>query len=83
MAKEGGFWAASAPESQTLIVWSSDPDTIVFPSGQNATEVTILLWAFSLVALSSRVPENHTERASEATKWQLEFDPTADLRPRL
>jgi hypothetical protein len=33
-----------------LIVWSSDPDTILVPSGENATDVIQLLWAlvFSL-----------------------------------
>jgi len=32
--------------SQTLIVWSLDPDTILVPSGENATDVTTPLWAF-------------------------------------
>jgi hypothetical protein len=50
LAKEGRFWARGAPESQTLIVSSYDPETIFFPSGENATDVTALLWAlvFSL-----------------------------------
>jgi hypothetical protein len=39
LAKEGRFEGKSAPESQTLIVWSCDPDTILVPSGENATEL--------------------------------------------
>ncbi len=35
-----------APESQTLIVPSTDPDTILVPSGENATDVMVLLCAF-------------------------------------
>jgi hypothetical protein len=34
------------PIDQTLIVWSNDPDTILVPSGENATDVTTPLWAF-------------------------------------
>ena len=30
---------AGEPESQTLIVLSSDPDTILVPSGENATDL--------------------------------------------
>ena len=76
-----GIRPNGSPASHTLIVLSQEPETIVFPSGEKSTQVIRLLCAFSLLAFSSRVPENHTERASEATKWQLEFDPTADLRP--
>ena len=32
--------ALGAPKSQTLIVLSSDPDTILVPSGENATDMT-------------------------------------------
>jgi hypothetical protein len=35
-----------APESQTLIVLSADPDTILVPSGENATEEIVPMWAF-------------------------------------
>ena len=51
------------PASQTLIVRSSEPDTIVLPSGEKATDLIQSLWAFSFVALSSRVPAKHAERA--------------------
>ena len=37
--------ARSAPTSQTLIVMSADPETILVPSGENATDTTALLWA--------------------------------------
>jgi hypothetical protein len=40
------FEGKRAPESQTLIVWSHDPDTILVPSGENATDMTQLLCAF-------------------------------------
>jgi len=40
--------------SQTLIVWSSEPDTMVLPSGEKATEVTTLLCARCVSALRSR-----------------------------
>jgi hypothetical protein len=40
LAMEGRFGAQNAPASQTLIVSSSDPDTILLPSGENATERT-------------------------------------------
>ena len=43
---EGDFEGSGAPESQTLIVGSErenvvsfDPDTILVPSGENATEL--------------------------------------------
>ena len=42
------------PASQTLIVSSHEPDTMVAPSGEKATEVTQLLCALSFSAMSSR-----------------------------
>jgi hypothetical protein len=50
-----GFKGVSAdtPASQTLIVWSSAPDTMVAPSGEKATEFTTLLCALCFSALSS------------------------------
>jgi hypothetical protein len=44
--RRGDFEGSGAPESQTLIVLSSDPDTILVPSGENATELMVLLCAF-------------------------------------
>jgi len=46
LAKEGRFEGSGAPESQTLIVLSNDPDTILVPSGENATDMISRLWAF-------------------------------------
>jgi hypothetical protein len=40
LAKEARFEGSGAPESQTLIVRSYDPDTILVPSGENATDMT-------------------------------------------
>ena len=45
------FGAQRSPESQTLRVLSQLPDTMVFPSGEKATDVIRSLWAlvFSLI----------------------------------
>ena len=63
VAKDGRFEGKSAPESQTLIVLSPDPDTILVPSGENATDMTTLLWAFvfslSISNLSARQASRH------------------------
>ena len=50
-AKRGGdFEGSSAPESQTLIVLSLDPDTILVPSEENATDemLSLCVSVFSL-----------------------------------
>ena len=46
--------SADTPAFQTLSVWSREPDTIVLPSGEKATELMQSLCAFSFSALSSR-----------------------------
>jgi len=46
--------SAVTPASQTLIVWSSEPVTMVAPSGEKATEVTKWLCALCFSTLSSR-----------------------------
>ena len=56
LAKEGRFEGSCAPKSQTLIVLSHDPDTIFVPSGENDTEMMVLLWAFVFSLNSSIVP---------------------------
>jgi hypothetical protein len=53
--RRGDFEGSGAPESQTLIVSSADPDTILVPSGENATDVMVLLWAFIFSLNSSSV----------------------------
>ena len=55
LEQEGRIGAKNAPESQTLIVWSQDPDTIVFPSGEKSTEVITLLCALVFSLFSSSV----------------------------
>ena len=65
MAKKGRFGAKNAPVSQTLIVLSHEPDMILDPSGENATELTLLLWALVFSAFSSSVA------AREGRKGQL------------
>ena len=54
-----------APKSQTLIVWSADPDTIVFPSGEKATDMTQLLCALLFSLFNSSVA------AREGTRGQM------------
>ena len=56
LAKEVRFEGSGAPESQTLIVWSLDPDTILVPSGENATDQIVLLCASVFSLNSSIVP---------------------------
>ena len=47
---------ARVPASQTLIVWSNEPETILVPSWLKATERTAPLCALCFSALSSRDP---------------------------
>ena len=46
--------SADTPASQTLSVLSQEPETMVFPSGEKATEFTSSLCAPCFSALSSR-----------------------------
>ena len=55
MAKGRRFGAAVAPESQTLIVLSYDPETIDDPFGEKATELIQSLCAFCFSVLRSSV----------------------------
>ncbi len=64
LAKEGRFEGSGAPESQTLIVLSHDPDTILVPSGENATDVIRLLWAFVFSLSSSSAPARTSQQGS-------------------
>ena len=59
---EGQAWPLDAPESHTLIVSSHEPETIVFPSGEKATEVMRSLWALCFSALSSSVAAKEDRR---------------------
>ena len=82
LAKEGRFGGSCAPESQTLIVLSRDPDTIVVPSGENATDMTQSLWALVFSLNSSIVP---ARKASKRQFWPRrgEFELAAHPNPRL
>ena len=82
LAKEGRFGASSAPESQTLIVWSADPDTILVPSGENATELMIWLWALLFSALSSSVAAKEG-RNGQLRPGRSDWGPILHLNPRL
>jgi hypothetical protein len=75
LAKEGRFWARGAPESQTLIVRSLDPDTILVPSEENATDQITLLCAFVFSLNSSSAP------AGQANRCQF-WPRRGDLRAR-
>jgi hypothetical protein len=69
-----------------LIVSSREPEMIVFPSGEKATEGTALLCALSLLAFSSNVPaeDNRSERwqRSGSCKKAITCVPDFD-RPRV
>ena len=54
--RRGDFEGSGAPESQTLIVWSYDPDTILVPSGENTTDEMVWLCASDFSLNSSIVP---------------------------
>ena len=48
------YGGSKVPASQTLIVLSSEPDTMVLPSGEKATEFTSRLCALCFSAFSSK-----------------------------
>ena len=50
-----------APEFQTLRVLSLEPETIVFPSGEKATELIARLCAFVFSLVSSSVAVQYAE----------------------
>ena len=60
--RRGDFEGFGAPESQTLIVRSSDPDTILVPSGENATDMTLWLWAFVFSLSISSLPARQANK---------------------
>jgi hypothetical protein len=60
--RRGDFECSGAPESQTLIVSSSDPDTILVPSGENATELIQSLWAFVFSLSISSLPARQANK---------------------
>ena len=82
MAKEGRFEGTGAPESQNSIVPYSDPETILAPSGENATDVMGWLCA-SVFSLSS--PSASDRQASRRQFWPRrgDFELAAHPNPRL
>ena len=74
--RNGRFWPRkgdvgfhNTPPSQTLMVLSLDPDTIVVPSGENTTELMKLLWA--LVFSATKARDEASARKQGSVKWQL------------
>ena len=82
LAKEGDFEVFSAPESQTLIVSSYDPETIFVPSGENATDVITLLWAFVFSLSSSSLAARQASRRQFRSRMG-NFEGRAHPNPRL
>ena len=66
-----------------MIVLSDDPETMVLPSGEKATELMPRLWALSLLALSSRVPEDGGSRRVSSEESVHAKSETAHLHPKL
>ena len=63
------------PASQTLMVLSREPDTIVLPSGEKATECTQSRCALSLLVMSSSVPAKPRKEASAQARVAFLFRP--------
>jgi hypothetical protein len=80
--RRGDFVDSGAPDSQTLIVPSSDPETILVPSGENATEFMSPLWAFVFSLSSSNLP---AKQASRRQFWPRrgDFELAVHHNPRL
>ena len=78
----GGSWE-SERVPHTLIVLSDDPETMVFPSGEKATDHMVRLWALSLLDLSSRVPEEGGSRRVRGEESAHAKSETAHLHPTL
>ncbi len=62
---------SGAPDSQTLIVLSSDPDTILVPSGENATEKILPLWAFVFSLNCTIVPARQASTSVSFVQGEL------------
>jgi hypothetical protein len=60
--RRGDFEGFGAPESQTLIAWSNDPETIFVQSGENAIELMGLLCAFVFSLSSPSAPAGQANR---------------------
>ena len=68
----GRIGGARPPASQTLSVLSDEPETTVLPSGEKATELTLLLCALCFSALSSKDAATSTEAVRAGSKvWRV------------
>ena len=74
--------SADAPASQTLSVLSWEPETMVLPSGEKATEATALLCALCFSALSSKDAATSTEAVRSGVKGRR-VSVLTHLHPRL
>jgi len=82
--RRGSFEDSGAPKSQTLIVLSYDPDTILVPSGENATDVIGRLWAFIFSLSSSSLPARHAISRRQFWPRRGDFELSAHQQnPRL
>ena len=73
LARERRFGDSGAPESQTLIVRSLDPETIKVPSWLKLTDVIQSLWAFcfSLFISSVAAARVARQRLARAQKREI------------
>ena len=76
------IWGQNVPESQTLIVPSFEPDTIVLPSGEKATELMSRLWALVFSLFSSSVAVR-TRRSGHLLQQERRFGAKTHPNPRL
>ena len=78
MVKERRFGGVGGLPSQTLIVSSSDPDTILLPSGEKWTVRIQLLWALVFSVLRSSVA---AKQASRCQLWPRRGDLGPNFAP--
>jgi hypothetical protein len=78
--RRGDLRDRGAPESQTLIVLSADPDTILVPSGENATNMITLLCA---LVFSLNSPSASARQANRRQFWPRRGDFEGARRTRI
>ena len=78
----GGCVGADTPASQTLSVLSWEPETMVLPSGEKATDQMVPLCALCFSAFSSKDAATSTEAVRAGSKgWRVSV--CKHLHPRL
>ena len=65
---EGLLGSSFAPVSQTLIVLSVEPDTIVLPSGEKTTQAMPSLWEMVFSLFSSNVAVREARSGQDSSK---------------